>query len=229
MENNRRKFNDSHSKFNYRFIFVWLIVFLLIIYLLFLSSNDISGKNGYNFLSKDNKEKFNEYIEETIASTKKIDDINNINQNQNVNNEKEIIEKIEKNNPVVNDDNLKNSGISIRIPIYCQNYIILTTINMPTKDVKYIKDALYGWCLIVVGDKKTPLDWKYKDTYYLNINDQMILAKKYNLINKIPYNSYIRKLVGYLFAIDNGAKYIYETDDDNSPLDGLYMNCTESG
>ena len=74
----------------------------------------------------------------------------------------------------------------------------------------------------MVGDKKTPLDWKYKDTYYLNVNDQMILAKKYNLINKIPYNSYIRKLVGYLFAIDNGAKYIYETDDDNSPLDGLF-------
>jgi hypothetical protein len=183
-----------------------------------LSSNDISGKNDYNFLGKDNKEKFNEYIEETETSTKKVDAFNNI--NQNINNEEEIIEK--NNIPVVNDDNLKNSEISIRIPIYCQNYIILTTINIPTKDVKYIKDALYGWCLIVVGDKKTPLDWKYKDTYYLNVNDQMILAKKYNLINKIPYNSYIRKLVGYLFAIDNGAKYIYETDDDNSPLDGLF-------
>ena len=28
-------------------------------------------------------------------------------------------------------------------------------------------------------------------------------------------------MVGYLYAIDHGAKYIYETDDDNSALDGL--------
>ena len=29
-------------------------------------------------------------------------------------------------------------------------------------------------------------------------------------------------MVGYLYAIFNGAEYIYETDDDNSPLDGLF-------
>ena len=38
----------------------------------------------------------------------------------------------------------------------------------------------------------------------------------------IPYNAYHRKIIGYLFAIENGAKYIYETDDDNAPLDGLF-------
>ena len=29
-------------------------------------------------------------------------------------------------------------------------------------------------------------------------------------------------MIGYLFAIKNGVKYIYETDDDNAPLDGLF-------
>ncbi|RUS77073.1 hypothetical protein EGW08_015156 [Elysia chlorotica] len=36
-----------------------------------------------------------------------------------------------------------------------------------------------------------------------------------------PYRSYARKNIGYLFAIAHGAKVIYETDDDNRPLDLL--------
>ena len=38
----------------------------------------------------------------------------------------------------------------------------------------------------------------------------------------IPQGTYTRKIIGYLFAINNGAKYIYETDDDNAPFDGLF-------
>ncbi len=34
-------------------------------------------------------------------------------------------------------------------------------------------------------------------------------------------DSYSRKNIGYLFAIEHGAKIIYETDDDNKPLDQL--------
>ena len=48
------------------------------------------------------------------------------------------------------------------------------------------------------------------------------MAKKYSIINRIPYNSYTRKMIGYLFAIAHGVQYIYETDDDNAPLDGLF-------
>ena len=36
----------------------------------------------------------------------------------------------------------------------------------------------------------------------------------------IPYRSYPRKNIGYLYAIQHGAKIIYETDDDNSPTSG---------
>ena len=85
-----------------------------------------------------------------------------------------------------------------------------------------MSDALYGWCLIVIGDRKTPPDWTYKNAFYLCLEDQLKLAKNYNIVNMIPLNSYLRKMIGYLFAISNGAKFIYETDDDNAPFDGLF-------
>ena len=36
----------------------------------------------------------------------------------------------------------------------------------------------------------------------------------------LKYKSYTRKNIGYLYAIQHGAKIIYETDDDNSPTNG---------
>ena len=41
------------------------------------------------------------------------------------------------------------------------------------------------------------------------------------MIAEIPPKSYWRKLVGYLYAIEQGAEYIYETDDDKAATDGL--------
>lgn len=36
----------------------------------------------------------------------------------------------------------------------------------------------------------------------------------------LPYKSYARKNIGYLYAIQHGAKQIYDTDDDNHPISG---------
>jgi hypothetical protein len=104
----------------------------------------------------------------------------------------------------------------------CEKFVILTSINEPTEHVKYINDALVDWCLIVVGDTKTPKNYSYKHLIYLDPDYQKILAKKYPIISILPFNSYLRKMVGYLYAIDLGARYIYETDDDNAPEDGLF-------
>lgn len=87
--------------------------------------------------------------------------------------------------------------------------------------MKYVQDALFEWCLVVVGDSKSPPNWKYKDAIFLSLQDQTDLAERYSVVEEIPTKSYLRKMVGYLYAIDHGAKYIYETDDDNSALDGL--------
>jgi len=41
-----------------------------------------------------------------------------------------------------------------------EKWIVLTTINAPTDDVKTLAD-IEGWKVVVVGDTKTPADWRY--------------------------------------------------------------------
>lgn len=44
---------------------------------------------------------------------------------------------------------------------------------------------------------------------------------KYGIAKVLPDHSYSRKMIGYLYAIENGATAIHETDDDNSPFNDL--------
>ena len=106
----------------------------------------------------------------------------------------------------------------------CDKWIIIRSIREPTDYLKAISDSIYGWCLLVVGDLNTPKKWHYKDVNYLSLSDQNNLAQKeiYDIIKIIPVDSYKRKLVGYLYAISNGARYIYETDDNVLPMEGLF-------
>lgn len=103
----------------------------------------------------------------------------------------------------------------------CDKWVVITTINYPTEHVKYMRNSLNDWCIVVLGDRKTPVDWFYEKIVYLSLNDQLQMSKKFKLIDKIPQNSYLRKIVGYLYAMEHGARVIYETDDDNSARDAL--------
>ena len=92
--------------------------------------------------------------------------------------------------------------------------IVITSINNPTEAVKKFS-KLIDFSLILVGDNKTPKDWKYKNIQFLSIEEQ---RKKYpNLSKLVTENHYARKLFGYLEAIKLNPEYIYETDDDNIP------------
>jgi len=92
--------------------------------------------------------------------------------------------------------------------------IVMTSINYPTEAV--ISFAQMTDCkLIVVGDKKTPVDWQCKNVDYLSVIQQENMNLK--LANLLPYNHYCRKMLGYLKAIQLGADYIVDTDDDNIP------------
>lgn len=96
-----------------------------------------------------------------------------------------------------------------------KKYIVITTINDPSVSIKKFSE-LSDWNIVVVGDKKTPLNWSWKGVTYLSPLDQ----KKLNLsITKIlPWNHYSRKMVGYLYCISQGAEVIADSDDDNIPL-----------
>lgn len=97
-------------------------------------------------------------------------------------------------------------------------YIIITTINEydSTSICNYFKHTKN---IVVVGDKKTPHDT------YTNKNITYIHPTENNQFpdfeSAIPYNHYCRKNIGYLQAIRNGASEIFDTDDDNFPLENF--------
>jgi hypothetical protein len=74
---------------------------------------------------------------------------------------------------------------------------------------------MMGYNLIVVGDKKTPEDWHWEKVDYFSVFNQK--DSGFKLTNVLPYNHYSRKMFGYLKAIECGAEYIIDTDDDNIP------------
>lgn len=98
------------------------------------------------------------------------------------------------------------------------DYIIITSINSPTEAILKFSH-LPGYRVIVVGDLKSPVLYNCPGVDFLSVNDQKLLAFK--IPGMLPLNHYSRKMVGYLVAIQNGARRIVDTDDDNIPYDGL--------
>ena len=96
-------------------------------------------------------------------------------------------------------------------------FVTTTTINPPTKAVK-LYDSLEDWNLIVVGDEKTPKNYKLNNGLFLDVN-----YCKYNykdLYSIIGTNNIdLGRMVGYIEAYKNGADVIATIDDDNIPLD----------
>jgi hypothetical protein len=69
----------------------------------------------------------------------------------------------------------------------------------------------------VVGDRKTPKNWRLEGARFLSIEEQSELG--FSLSHEAPFNHYARKNLGYLYAIEQGASLLLETDDDNLPYD----------
>ena len=105
------------------------------------------------------------------------------------------------------------------IDIFCKDKcVIITTINKPTETIfKHINNKEYD--VIIVGDNKTPDDYKNLNCIFLDIPSQKKLFPE--LSELLPYNHYCRKNLGYLYAVKKGYKIIYETDDDNIPYDNF--------
>lgn len=95
---------------------------------------------------------------------------------------------------------------------------IITTINPPSPSVQELarkhRELQLGK-IIIVGDQKGPSTYELDSTYLLDIDVQDDIFP--TISRKLPRNNYARKNLGYLFAIREGASYLYETDDDNSP------------
>ncbi len=98
-----------------------------------------------------------------------------------------------------------------------KKWIVVTTINSPTKAMHRIGDLVRteGWRCIVVGDRKTPSGWNCPGIDFLSFDAQTDYFGE--LSSLIPANHYCRKNLGYLYAMEQGADVILETDDDNIP------------
>ena len=97
---------------------------------------------------------------------------------------------------------------------------VITTINSPSIQVRKLSAKHSHFNLgkiIIVGDQKGPLNYELEGTKLLSLKKQTTLYP--SLSKLIPENHYARKNLGYLEAIKTRAGCIYETDDDNSPLE----------
>jgi len=96
-------------------------------------------------------------------------------------------------------------------------YLVITSIFPPSKAIKQFA-KIPDWQVVVVGDKKTPSDWHVDNVIYLDPGDQEKLGFK--ILEFLPWNNYCRKMVGYLYAMGQGAELIADSDDDNEPYGG---------
>ena len=95
----------------------------------------------------------------------------------------------------------------------------MTTSHSPNISIlellKQLKN-LNNWKIVIISeDDKIDKNWKLlecKELVYLSLKDQIYLGFK--ITKFLKDNSYARRNIGYLYAIQNGAKEIYEIDED---------------
>jgi hypothetical protein len=92
--------------------------------------------------------------------------------------------------------------------------IVTTTINPPTEAIRHF-DSMSDWDLVVIGDLKTPTDYKLKRGSYYGPEEQ----EKYDkaLSDAIGWNCIQRRNIGTLIARDMNADVVAMIDDDNIP------------
>jgi len=93
-------------------------------------------------------------------------------------------------------------------------FIVVTSINPLTEALKKYS-SMHGWKLVLVGDRKGPQQIEDDNIILLDIEKQAELGFEYH--SHCPENHYVRKNIGYLYAMAQGAEIIAETDDDNIP------------
>ena len=92
--------------------------------------------------------------------------------------------------------------------------IVTTSINPVTEAIERF-ESFEDWELIVVGDKKTPIDYALKRGIYLSPEMQERYDRE--LSDTIGWNCVERRNFGLLWAHDMGADIVAIVDDDNIP------------
>ncbi|KAH3817008.1 hypothetical protein DPMN_118534 [Dreissena polymorpha] len=118
----------------------------------------------------------------------------------------------------------------------CKKWAVLSTIFTPPSEA--VRRFLYmkNWCVVIVGDSNKPVGYvlassmTFRNIIFVSESDQNKMNSKF--VQNLPWRSFGRKSVGYLYAIAHGAQVIWDFDDDNmlkfwiegaSPSDRLWI------
>lgn len=99
--------------------------------------------------------------------------------------------------------------------VKADKWIVFAASGPPTEEVLTMV-KMQGWQVLAIADSHTPSDWDVRGAIFLSIEQQAAL--KYRVLAHLPFASHVRKSVGYLFAIQHGAKVIYDADEHASVL-----------
>ncbi|KAG6640928.1 probable glycosyltransferase STELLO2 [Carya illinoinensis] len=98
-----------------------------------------------------------------------------------------------------------------------KQWIVVSVSEYPTDSLRNLV-KIRGWQVLAIGNSKTPSDWSLKGAIFLSLEQQASLG--FRVVDFLPYDSYVRKTVGYLFAIQHGASKIFDADDRGDVIDG---------
>jgi len=107
----------------------------------------------------------------------------------------------------------------------CEKWAVVTTIHAPGDAILDLANGRDGWCLVVVGDEKTPeYNLPPATSVFLDVGRQKaMLADFGEFMELLPWRHFGRKNVGFLYAIQMGASSIWDFDDDNGRRDGAEL------
>lgn len=116
--------------------------------------------------------------------------------------------------------------------------VVITSIAAPNEVMGAIASGCRarGFSFIVIGDTKSPSDFALDGCDFYSVDRQVATGLEF--AQKCPTKHYARKNIGYLLAMQAGAAFIIETDDDNLPRPEFYEplpeqvccpNLTETG
>lgn len=98
-----------------------------------------------------------------------------------------------------------------------ERWIIVSVSDYPSDSLKGLV-RIKGWQVLAIGNSRTPNDWNLKGAIFLSLEMQSKLG--FRVLDYLPYDSYVRKSVGYLFAIQHGATKIFDADNRGDVIDG---------
>jgi hypothetical protein len=101
--------------------------------------------------------------------------------------------------------------------------VVVTSISGPNAVLASLAEGSQaaGARFIVIGDSKSPADFKLPGCEFYSLQKQRSLP--FAFARLCHERSYTRKNIGYLEAIAAGAQFIVETDDDNFPREAFWL------